>query len=217
MPLPPNKKSAYSLVEILMVMGILGFLMVGVLGIFIQSHNGMFVSVEKTKINRDMRMFTGDMANVARSSNHFFIYESFDAVDRNDVLDRKTRTQTGDFLVLVSQEPYPNPDDDFHITRIVGYYRNAATGALGPVMKFEIDYTPANYKKASTNQIETLLPAAGTKGTHEKIVEMSEGLANGSLFMNYEDRSIMIKGQIYHGNEYKRLTDTYNLTVTPRG
>ena len=67
------------------------------------------------------------------------------------------------------------------------------------------------------NTIESLIPAISTVGTHETIVELSEGLADGKLFYNFRERSIMVNGQIYHGNDYKRVTDTYNFTISPRG
>lgn len=213
----PSRKAAFSLVEVLYVMSILGFIFMGVLGVSLQSQKALFVSMEKTKINKDMRQFTGEMAQMARNANHFVIYSSFATSARDEVTDRLTRGGHGDFLVLVFQKPHPTPSDSVKITRIIGYYRAAAAGDLGPVQRFDIEYTPTTYPDASTTPLESLLPSAGTMGTHTEIVEMTEGLASGNLFMNYLDRSIMIKGQIYHGNEYKRLTDTYNFTVTPRG
>lgn len=210
-------KGGFTLAEVLFVMAILGFIFTGVLGVTLQSQKGLFVSMEKTKINKDMRQFTGEMAQMARNANHFIIYSDFSSDSRDEITDRVTQGGTGDLLVLVFQKPHPTPSDTTKITRIIGYYRAAQPGELGPVQRFDIEYAEADYKDATTTTIESLLPAAGTIGTHTEVVEMTDGLANGNLFLNFEDRSIMIKGQIYHGNEYKRLTDTYNFTVTPRG
>ena len=213
----PAGPSAYTLVEVMIVTAIVGMVITGALAVFTQSHLALFVSVEKLAINKDMRQFTGEMAQFARNANHFYIYESFQTADRNDAADRKTRGNSGDFLVLISQKPHPDQDSPVMITGLTGFYRAAASGNRGPVRKFEIAYAEADYKDAATTQVETLLPSVSTMNSNEVVMELTEGLANGDLFLNYEDRSIMVKGKIYHGNEYKRLTDTYNFTVTPRG
>ena len=200
-----------------MAMAILSLVMAGTMGVFMQAQHALFVSTQKGNINRDMRTFTAELANVARNSNHFYIYGGIDLIERNEVIDRRTEGSTGDLLVLVFQEPYPNLDDPTHITRIVAYYRDASATEKGPIRKWEVDYTPSNYQEAAANPIESLLPTVSEFKSGEKVVELSEGLADGNLFLNFEDRSIMVKGQIYHGNDYKRLTDTYNFTITPRG
>lgn len=210
-------QSAFTLSEVLISMAILGFVTVGSVGVFSQAHHALFVSTEKTKINRDMRQFTGELTEIARSSNHFFIYESFADSDREDLTDQRRSGQSGDFLVLVYQRPYPTPSDPVMITRLVGYFRAPGQDNRGPVRRFDIQYSTANYKDASTTAIESILPDESTMATHPRVMEVTEGLADGMLFYNFESRSIMIKGQIFHGNAYKRISDTYNFTVSPRG
>ncbi len=208
---------AYTLAEVMFVTAILGMVVSGSFAVFTQSHLALFVSVEKLAINKDMRQFTGEMSQSARNANHFYIYESFLATDRNEATDRKTRGLSGDFLVLINTKPHPNQNSPIKITGLTGFYRAAASGNRGPVRKFAIEYAVADYKDAATTGVESLIPSESTMNTNDVVMELTEGLADGDLFLNFEDRSIMIKGKIYHGNEYKRLTDTYNFTVTPRG
>ena len=101
------------------------------------------------------------------------------------------------------------------IERIVGYYRSIddTVNNTGPIRKFDIDIAVAD----QNDPIEDLIPAISTVDTHETIIELSEGLANERLFYNFRERSIMVNGQIYHGNDAKRVTDTYNFTISPRG
>ena len=48
-------------------------------------------------------------------------------------------------------------------------------------------------------------------------MELARGLANESLFSNLRDLTIIVNGEIVHGNNAKRVTDTYNFTISPRG
>jgi len=49
------------------------------------------------------------------------------------------------------------------------------------------------------------------------VVQLSEGLADGRLFYNFKNRTVMINGKIIHGNQAKWVTDTYNFSISPRG
>lgn len=214
---PQSSHRGFTLIEIMIAMTLLSMVMIGAFAVFMQANKALFVSTGKGNINRDIRTFTGELTSIARNANHFFIYNSIDVGDRNQITDRKTMGNTGDFLVLIFQEEHPSMGDPVHITRITGYYRDASANARGPIRKFDIHYAPADYKLAGSTQVEDLIPSKGFLQSQQKVAELSEGLANGQLFLNYEDRSIMVKGQIIHGNDYKRLTDTYNFTITPRG
>ncbi len=74
----------------------------------------------------------------------------------------------------------------------------------------------------SANPIESLLPpATATWASHASntlLVNDLQGLAAGSLdFVNFQNRSVLVRMKILHGNQAKRVTNTYNFTVTPRG
>ena len=90
---------------------------------------------------------------------------------------------------------------------------------VGPVLKFDINYnTPVDIGDTGTNTLEDLFPSSsGLSGNFDQVVELSKGLANGKLFYNFEKKSIMVNGQIFHGDSGNRITDTYNFTVSPRG
>lgn len=210
-------RRGFTLVEVLITMGILSTLMIGVFSVYMQSQKSLFVSTQKGNINRDIRQFTGELTTIARDANHFYIYSSIAVTDRNEITDRRVRGQTGDLLVLVFLRPHPGPTDPVYITRIAGYFRAAGSGERGPIRKFDMRYATADYKPATTTTVESLIPSVSALLASPQVVELADGMADGRLFLNYEDRSIMIKGQIHHGNDYKRLTDTYNFTITPRG
>lgn len=70
--------------------------------------------------------------------------------------------------------------------------------------------------------VESLLPAAteawATSTEHQLVVNDLAGLGAGGLsFINFQNRSVLVRLKILHGNRAKRVTNTYNFTVTPRG
>jgi len=79
---------------------------------------------------------------------------------------------------------------------------------------------PATLGGATT--LETLLPPASASEAQASyasvVVNDVEGLATeGDYFVNFQNRSILVRAKILHGNQAKRVTNTYNFTVTPRG
>jgi prepilin-type N-terminal cleavage/methylation domain-containing protein len=84
-----------------------------------------------------------------------------------------------------------------------------------------------------TTTIEALLPAATSawaqNNAHRIVINDLNGLSMvpitvsgtttnaGFSFLNYQNRSVIVRTKILHGNQAKRVTNTYNFTVTPRG
>ena len=70
--------------------------------------------------------------------------------------------------------------------------------------------------------LETLLPpatlASAQMATARLVINDLTGLGpNDSYFVNFLNRSVLVRAKILHGNQAKRVTNTYNFTVTPRG
>lgn len=227
-----EKRGGFTLVEVLIALAVGSMVMAGTVQLLLNVTKASFITTEKLDINADVRNFTVEMANHARASNHFLIYRSLSRDDRDGADDRLRDGGSGDFLLLIYLEPWPNINSPEHITKLVGYYRNAnpdSSNSEGPVMRFEKRFhdpgltTPpawssGEYPSANLVDVEELLEDVSGGGSgHEQVVELSRGLADGKLFYNYLDRSIMIKAEIIHGNVAKRITDTYNYTVSPRG
>jgi prepilin-type N-terminal cleavage/methylation domain-containing protein len=74
---------------------------------------------------------------------------------------------------------------------------------------------------SSTVTFESLLPPATTAYSQATefpiLLNNLSGLSNGYTFYNYQNKSIITKAKILHGNQAKRVTNTYNFTITPRG
>lgn len=214
----PHSKKAFTLVEILFVVVIMGFISLGLYQFAVDTSRSLFTSTEKNEIADDIRQFTGEMTSIARAANYFYVYKSFETTDRNDIADRQNSGQSGDLALFVFLEPNANALLADNITRLVGYFRRPDTSdpeGKGPVLKFDIEFSSPMLSSAYTP--EQLMASLDYNDDYPSIVELSKGLADGKLFYNFHEKSVMIKAQIIHGNAAKRVTDTYNFTISPRG
>lgn len=211
-----HRRSGFTLVEILIVLGLVGLILAGMLGFFLTTFRGAFITQQKLAINKDIRTLTSHMTDAARASNNFLLYGSFAANDRANADQRLRHGSSGDLVVFIYYGPPDTANLRFPVARLIGYYRSPENPedpeSTGPVRRFDIPFSPA-----STAPLESLLPDEADLDSFPEVVEMSRGLANGKLFYNYRERSVVVNGQIFHGNDAKRVTDTYNFTVSPRG
>lgn len=205
----------FTLVEI-MFASALGVLVLAGLAVFMRTIATMeYATYHKQTINENMWTVTLKMIGERRQADRFVLYKSWE--DRT-VVDMQLNDQSGDFLLFVTYgdpQPYPNKQGA-PIEKLVGYYRYSPTGAttgttadLVPVRKFEIDVPVGS----GYNDLADLIPAIGNYSNHEVVLELARGLADGKMFFNVLNRCIMINSQIVHGNKYKYITDTYNLTI----
>ncbi len=231
-----NTRKGMSLVEIMIVAGVLGVISAMSLGFFTESIKATFVSEQKNLINRDIRHLTAKLSEAARQANFVILYESFAEDDRDDRGDRLLNGNAGDFIVFGFQGEAdldaavnaPQPT-----TRLVGYYRAPGNpsdpDSMGPVRMFDtdLDYPPDESGESVLDAENPLEPPSpeelledlypeSTLGSNREVVEMSEGLADKRLFYNFGKGTIMVNGKIVHGVEAKRVTDTYNFTISTR-
>lgn len=193
------------------------------LSFFSETTESSFVSSQKNMINGDIRKITQEMTEFAREANLAMLYASFDTADCDAASDRLGESNSGDFMCLVFQgDAEINSDGKIEnrrpIERLIGYYRSPSDttdpNSEGPVRKFDVAIPSAD----RFDDLEVLIQNhAGGATAHEEVIELSEGLADGRLFYNFWNKSIMINGKIVHGNAAKRVTNTYNFTISTRG
>lgn len=218
---PPSRRKAgprrkgFTLVEIMVSTTVSAILSIGLFGFFMTSYKIGFVNQERNRINANMRQLTATLLQDGRQANYFVLYESTSPVARDKANDRRLDGQAGDFLVFVYTEPAASPLDPSRIKRIVAYYRQQGANdpeGLAPVRRYDQEWTTA-----SDAALEDLLPTESELALADEVIELSRGLADNRLFFNFWGRSVMVNGQIYHGNAAKRVTETYNFTISPRG
>ena len=101
-------EKGYSLVEIIITMGLVSLLMAGVMTFFINNAKSQFDTSHRLEINTDIRNFTQELIKDARSTNSYFIYKSSKKKDRENYSHRKRHGETGNLLVLMHHELFPN-------------------------------------------------------------------------------------------------------------
>ncbi|MFP4351356.1 MAG: type II secretion system protein J [Puniceicoccaceae bacterium] len=233
---PLRPAAGFTLLEMMIVTAILGLISMMSLGFFTESIKATFTNEQKNLINRDIRRLTAELSHAAREANFVILYRSFASDDRDSVGDRLLAGNPGDFLVFGFQD---EPDLTVsvnapqQIVRLTGYYRAPShpgdPSSTGPVRKFDTDIdfdfaangepllAPEDPLEAPSVEeiLETLYPDS-TLSANPEVVAMSEGLADRRLFYNFGRGTIMVNGKIIHGVEAKRVTDTYNFTISTR-
>ncbi|MDG2168649.1 MAG: prepilin-type N-terminal cleavage/methylation domain-containing protein [Opitutales bacterium] len=213
-------QKGFTIVELMIALSITALILGGLLSFNIQLIKGGLFSQNKNQINRDIRKVTNDIGMVAKESNYFIIYPSFDAADHQDSDDRLVTDESGDFIMFVHTSSSYISFGVHPVEKIVGYYRDSGDvdelKNVGAVKRFEVTFNSPVDVTSDSTPLESLIPtAAAVKAT--EILELSKGTANGKLFYNFGNKSVMVNAQIYHGNRTQRVTDTYNFTVSPRG
>lgn len=213
-------KKGFTIVELMIALAITALILGGLMAFNIQLIKGGMFSQNKNQINRDIRKVTTEMGEAAKESNYFIIYPSFKTEDRNDSDDRLVTDESGDFILFVHTSSSYVSFGVHPVEKIVGYYRDSKTidelTNVGPVVRFEVTFGSPVDVTASSTPLESLIPSVAPANATE-ILELSKGTADGKLFYNFGNKSVMVNGQIYHGNRAQRVTDTYNFTVSPRG
>ncbi len=209
-----NRRAGFTLTEVMMATVISALVSAGLLSFYLTSYKIGFVNQERNRINADMRSLTGQLLQDGRQANYFKIYKSVGETDRDTASDRVMDGGSGDMLAFVYTVDGGSPMAPDKVSRIVCYFRDATTAkdGLAPVRRYERSFEPA-----TEDSLESLLPSGTSLALADEVLELSRGLANGHLFYNFWGRSVMVNGQIVHGNDAKRVTETYNFTISPRG
>lgn len=198
-----------------------GFITAGLTAFMVDSTRGLFWTANKSLITNDVRNFTMRISKETLGARTGIVYKSFSLSDRDSVGDQKQSGETGDCLVLVSYDPYPDLDDPLHYTGLVVFFRRADEDGISPVYRAEKVFdTPVEIDTSSgTSHFEDFLKAqfADDSEDYPVVLELSRGLADGNLFRNFGNNTFVVNGEILHGNSVKEVTNTYNLTISPRG
>jgi prepilin-type N-terminal cleavage/methylation domain-containing protein len=228
----PNsaRSPGFTLVELMVSVTILGFVVLGVLQFTIAAENILDFDEGRIAINNDIRSFTQAMTTNAVYANYFLIYPNFATRSTTTgtgttsvTLDASVNDgQSGDFLVLATANTDPTTGL-LTVSQLVGYYRDPAAPGVatstGPVRTFTITLSPAVNPSVTPiySLLNTYVPTS-TAHTNPIVLQLAQGLSNGTLFYDFYDRSIIINGQVIEpGNQFQQAVNTYDFTVSPRG
>jgi hypothetical protein len=217
-----------SLVEVMIAAAIASVLGVALMSMTLSVGRIHFDSAAKLSINKDVRSFTNELSRSTRGSRVFRIYAS-----ASDLTERDSGF-TGDMLVLVWAQPESVEDatmgteQEYYYEKIIIFARvvEDEDSNVGPVIRYERDFALPSGSTAGTaagdNDIADLTAStiANKDGLTEerRVIELTRGLADEKLFFHSRlGGSITVNGELYHGNDARRVTNTFNFTIAPRG
>ena len=213
--LPKRTNQAFTLVEMMFVLVIFGIIGIALASLMTDSARSMLWSVNKSLITNDFRNFTGRISQDTLNASHAYLYPGFDE-DSNGFSDRRQVGLSGDCLVLVFTEPLPEINSQRFFQKIVVYFRQVSNTQDRPVFRTELVFDPPTIPTTTT--IEELLAAQRNNfAAPQQVLELSRGLSEGQLFFRVTDEAFLINGEIIHGQNTQRVTNTYNLTISTRG
>ena len=214
----------FTLVEVMVVTAIVGLAVAGTISLVRHAIETNAYDAGRVQVNNDMLKLTNGMATDAVYANYFIIYPNFStrsvtsgsgssAVTADDEV---TDGSSGDMVVLVSVTTNVTTGVTA-ATQLVGYYRDSSQSTVaGPVRRFSVSISPAS--SSPIYQLLNTYAPVGSDSSNPIVIPLALGEANGTLFYNYFNRSIMLKSQIEEpGNLYQGAQCTYNFTVSPRG
>lgn len=214
---PTRASSGFSLVEVIFVVAIFGLVSTMLTGFMIETGRGMLWATNKASTVRDVRSFTMRITDEAFDANVGYVYPGFALAQRDSITDRRASGLSGDCLVLVHKERFPNNNDPEHYTKIVAFFRLPDDDGLGPVHRAEVEFDPP--EDPAGTSFESIMADAfpDDPSGFPVVLELSRGLSDGNLFRNRGESSFLVNGEILHGNDGEEVTNTYNLTISPRG
>jgi prepilin-type N-terminal cleavage/methylation domain-containing protein len=223
-------RRAFTLVEIMVAMSLMVMIGAVILRTLMQVLNTYTYDTAKILINHDIRRFTAEMTENATYANYFMIFPAYNNLNRTveTLINPSDPDQgyttaladthvgdglTGDCLALI----YKDLTDDTKISRIICYFRSVDSTGTGPVRKFDLPITPS-----SSLPVWQLIPEINDPNIYPIVVELSRDIGNQRLFYNFQDRAIIVNGQIVQrggalNTIHFNATNTYNFTVSPRG
>ena len=171
-------RSAFTLVEVIVTMGLGLLVLVGVMSVYVQNLKGLHVAEQRMKLASQVKKFTDELEVHSTRSNAFVLFKTAapadfngpNAADTSGNLDRQSISGAlrpgGDFVVFVYyQIPKVTASEAYYrVTKLEGYFLTPdATTRIGAVRKVVIDLSAAPYLPTSAalakSAVEDLLTA----------------------------------------------------------
>lgn len=200
MKMPTNRsRSAFTLTELMVALAVAGVISL-IFASFMKSNLSLnYFTAGKINVGKDVRDFTVHLSDAGRMASDFRIFPSFQ--DRTESV---SDGRSGDYLVFYYT------DENNRLVRLIGFYRSGAQGEESSVRWHDL--------KVKGDEDVLTLPSPNELENFPVILHLTRGMADGRLFANFYEQSVMVSGEIIHpGDRQRRATNFYNFTVSPRG
>lgn len=238
-----TQHAGFSLVEIIVTVGLVSLLSTGVMMFYIESLKSGNASEQQIKLVSTTRKLSSELIFTGSRAHELILYNSTAPADRGPagtpgirkiVLNEETETDaddvcpTGNFAVFVFYElPKPASSAKYRISRLVGYYLETADSGPPSLMRMTIDLGSS----PSTDPVETILTNNWSTAERQVMaprvspLALSDGYDDSTtpqLFYKRANQNIAVCGQLLHSATDKNTKDrrsytrTFYFTVTVR-
>lgn len=232
--------AGYTIAEVMVSIIIMGVVSLGLTQVSILLQRITFDSQGKVEVAENIRTFTSNLSRDGRSSRQIILYREMPqaAADLANGM-RLADGQSGDLAIFVHVIPESidvarvSQRQRFFLERLIIYARVPDTDGAGPVLRyirtFSHDAENFDPDDPSTGIEVTNDPDDNTlnnlfrdmlineNAAIEEVIELARGLADQRLFTNFRDNSLVVNGEIVQGNRARRVTNTYNFTISRQG
>lgn len=211
-----GSKAGFSLVEVMIAASIGVLCLAMAAGFTIESARTLFDTQNKLNANAEFRILTQRLLSEARNYSDFRLYES--SANASSSADQVRADGEGDMLALFKYDVYPSTD----IAQVVLYHRETTQNSSGEeeYPLYRTEYTPATPYDLETTSLEKIVANAlslGANVNQRKLATTTQGLENGSLFLNLRNKTIVLNGQFIGGNNHREISDANQFAISPRG
>lgn len=180
-----KKRQAFSLVEVIVVLSIMGFVLAAISSMYIYSLRTSNTTTINLEMSQKLRSLSSNLFSDIESADGFVVYESFQS-SRTLV----PVTGKGNYLVL-----YYTDNNDL-IYKIIGYYLlDNSTDANPVALKRHETTFPTTYGDLS----QVPLPAPATSSAHLTLLDKvvgNQSTPRGNCLFIYQDASkILVSGR----------------------
>lgn len=190
MQLPPysHKNRAFTLVEIMVSVVILGIISVALSSMYIYSLKTANINANNLRLTEQIRSLNEAIARDSKSAGQYVVYNNFDDVSRL----KMGQGELGNYCVF----HYLNSDN--LIYKSIGYYVLSSSSSSSPsALKKHTSYWNTPYTQAQNIP----LPTVATSSQHEVLVDKVVGTFSTNkanyLFKSHDDNKLIGKGQVF--------------------
>lgn len=232
-------RSAFTLVELLIGISIVGMVSTAATAFYVQSMKTGYTSEQQMKLITTMRSLTNEMIFNGSRAHELILYNSTAASDRTPelrkvVVNEATETSsddicpTGNFVVFIYYElPKPAAQAKYRIAKLIGYYLDQRDAGPAALTRITIDLTEA----PSTDTVETILTNHWTSAARRVMapritpLALSDAYSSSTppqLFYKRANQNIAVCGQLLQSakttntNDWRTYTRSFYFSVTVR-
>lgn len=230
---------AFTLLELMVAVAVCGFAVSGTVVLLRQVLDIYYYDTGRLLLNRDVRRLAQGLESMGTTASFAWVYPTYGQWASHagfatfnggaeSTGDTSTNTnvapnQGGSVIVFFFEATDPS-SGAASITRVAGYFIDAAQGNQGPLRAFDITLPSPEAVDAPSapNPIYGWLPSIlgdDARQAAATLIPTAAPMSDAGLFVNLGGRSVMVQALFTESGDLSRSTTSapFQFTVTPRG